>query len=192
MKINTVLICSLVYLCSALSSFAGNIVDKATQAEALIQEGKLLEGYYKAESALEIAWEKLPLTFRNIHLVDSITGYGLYVKRKDNIYQAGDKIFIYAEALGFAYGQDAVGNMSIGFDVGIDIFDTSDKRIFSIEKMGSFSSPVRHKNREFNVHLNVNTGNMKPGKYKAIFNLRDLYSDKQSDIAIEFGISEKS
>jgi len=82
--------------------------------------------------------------------------------------------------------------MSIGFEVGIDIFDNNKKNIFALEKMGSFSSPVRHKNREFNTHLNVNTGNMKPGKYKAIFNLRDLYSNKESDVAIEFEISEKS
>jgi len=48
MNSNTVLLSFLIYCSSILVSFAGGIVDKATEAEALIKEGKLLEGYYKA------------------------------------------------------------------------------------------------------------------------------------------------
>jgi hypothetical protein len=94
----------LVAMILAGSATAGEIADKATQAESLVANGKYIEAVEALEGAMTSLWNKLPLSFRKaLWIAAPARGFGNYTPRETNAYLAGDEMIAYAEPVGFGW-----------------------------------------------------------------------------------------
>lgn len=164
-----------------LAAQAGTITDLAAEAEVLLEKGDGAAALERMEKAMELAWEAAPLTIRKAIYVESATGYGLYVEREaGHSFRPDEKLHIYVEPAGYSYGRDGVGNLALGMVVDLVVLDSKGATTMAKKDFLSFMSPLRYKNREFYLTLNVKLNDFPPGEYTAKFQLRDQYSDKST------------
>ncbi|MBN9010729.1 MAG: hypothetical protein J0H63_11575, partial [Rhizobiales bacterium] len=76
---------------------AGDIADKASQAEALLSAGKPQEALAAFDAASGDFWQALPLSVRVATFVDSVDGYGNYHALPEASFKPGDTLKIYLE-----------------------------------------------------------------------------------------------
>jgi hypothetical protein len=92
----------LVAVMLAGSAPAGEIADKAAQAESLAADGKYVAALDALDEAAASLWSKSPLTFRKFLWVASDpSNFGEYDPRQTNVYKAGDKMIAYGEPVGY-------------------------------------------------------------------------------------------
>lgn len=188
MKIEKSLVFVIPYLLMTFSLHAGEISDSSKAAEILVENGKEYEGYKRLQDAVDIAWEKMPLIIENANLANSASGYGLYVERPNSTYKKEEEILIYAEVLGYGYGADSIGSRTLGFDIGIRLYDNNGKIVFTKKEWVSLNKTIRHKNREFFLEITLNPTNLPATNYSAILDVRDKNSAKTANFEIEFEI----
>ncbi len=173
------------------AAWAGPIVEKATEAEGLLEAGNAPAALDRLQEAMEIAWDASPLIVRKALFVESSSGYGLYVERSAaSTFKPGEKLLVYVEPAGYGYGRSAVGGLTIGFDVDFELKDLNGKTLFSKDEFLAIGSPVRYRNREFYLNMTVNLTGLKPGNYVSEFRLRDQNSDKTADFQLRFSVAE--
>ena len=107
-------------LASAGVASAGPVSDAAAQAESLLGTGKSADALTAFDRVTDAVWAALPFQFRNILLVDQVSGYGRYQPHQGSTYKAGDKPIIYFEPVGYGFG-DADGLSRIGIKTGLEI-----------------------------------------------------------------------
>ena len=168
---------------------AGPIAEKAIEAERLLDAGRPLEAAQALDAAVEAAWQEMPLTVRNIQQVTEATGYGVYVPRESHVYKPGEKLFVYAELLGYQLGQDPIGNKLIATDLGIKLKNETGKTLVNIDKGFSFAQAVRVFNKEFFFKVDLNFKGAPPGKYIAELTVTDRASSKSTTFEIPFEIA---
>lgn len=174
---------------TAMSS-AGPVAELAGEAERLAEGGDPLRALEELDRAVEHVWSRMPLTIRKALLVDSASGYGIYAPREDPVYRPGEVIQIYAEPVGFAYGRNPLGGLQISFDIDLVLRDGSGEEVLAREDFISVETPVRYRNREFQLTLSLNLTGAPTGKYAASFLARDRHSDKSAPIELTFEIAE--
>jgi hypothetical protein len=87
---------------STSAALAGEIADRAMEAEKLLQAGNgagALEQFRSAEDAL---WQAMPLAVLNVRQIDTASGFGIYSERVNHIYKPSEKIVLYMDLLGMA------------------------------------------------------------------------------------------
>ena len=171
------------------SSFAtaGPVVDAATQAEALQADGNTVGALNALDEAVGVVWESGPLAFRTVALVDSASGYGLYEKRADPTFRPDEKLTVYVEPVGFGYGS-ADGAASIGFTADLGIENATGQVLSETKDVFSISTPSAPDRREFYMALTFTVPYLRPGEYKAIFNVHDRNSAKSGTFEVPFSI----
>lgn len=185
----------LVTLVSAFS-FAGvagaeGIVEKAERAQSQIEAGDPSGALNTLNEAVSIAWEAIPLTIPTALFVDSFSGYGLYVERADgSLFRKGEQLVLYAEILGYGYGNTGTGSLAIGFDIDLALQTPAGEVIFAREKLASVMTPVRYENREFFMNLDLNLSDLAAGEYVMALVIRDQNSDKSAPLQLSFSITE--
>jgi len=183
-----ILIGPLVAVILAGSANAGEIADKATQAESLVANGKYMEAVEALEDATTSLWDKLPLSFRKaLWIAGPARGFGSYTPRETNAYLAGDEMIAYAEPVGFRWRK--VGDMWQN-DFAADVtLTTKDGKHFHTQKdvgKGGMSSRVR--NREYNIRLTIMLTDIPAGEYTADFTVHDTVSGKSGTFSLPFVI----
>lgn len=170
---------------------AGPLVDLASEAEELIENGEATKAITILEQAVELAWSESPLTVRKALFVEGSSGYGLYVERENgNVFRKGDALLIYAEPIGFGYGRSGVGSQSIGFDIEITLREADGTPIVENGRFGHVEVPTRYRNKEFHIDLTMNLPEFPPGDYSVTFTLQDRNSDKSAQFELPFTIVE--
>lgn len=169
---------------------AGAIADAGARAETLMDQGKTLEAIDALDSAMEEIWRRSPLILRKALLVDSSNGFGIYQPRESNVFRPGEKLRIYVEPVGYAYGKNDLGGLEIAFDVDLKIRNEAGKQIFSRDNLFHLAQPVRYHNREFYLSLTLTLDGLKAGRYTGLFHVKDRHSDKTADFEIPFEIAE--
>lgn len=169
---------------------AGSLVQRAEEAERLAAAGDPLRALEELDRAVEQVWSAMPLTIRKALLVDGASGYGIYAPREQAIYQPGEVIIVYAEPVGFAYGRNPLGGLQIAFDIDLVLTDASAEEVLSRENFISIDTPVRYRNREFQLTLSLNLTGAPAGRYTANFLAKDRHSDKTAPIEVAFEIAE--
>jgi len=177
-------------LLASSASNAGPIADKAAEAERLLEAGDSLGAVAALDAAVEVAWAAMPLTVRNVQHVTQATGYGVYVPRDSNVYKSGEKLFLYAEILGYQIGQDPIGNKLISTDLGIKLKDDAGKTLVSVDRGFNFSQAVRVFNKEFFFNVDLNFTGAPPGNYVAEMTVTDRASNKSAVFDVPFQIIE--
>jgi hypothetical protein len=173
----------LCFLSAASVAAAGPIVDAAGEAETLQAEGKTVEALQALDRAVDFIWNESPLAFRNVALVNSFGGFGVYEERPDATFKLDEKIMIYIEPVGFGYG--AAGSSSnVGFAADLAIRNTSGQVVSEKKDLISLSAPSPLKKREFAMTFSFPAPFLRPGDYVLAFTVRDENSDKSGTFEI--------
>jgi hypothetical protein len=172
------------------SSFAaaGPVVDAATRAEALQADGDTVGALDALDEAVSIIWEDGPLAFRNVTLVDTASGYGVYEMRANPTFRPDEKLTVYVEPVGFGYGS-ADGAASIGFTADLAIENATGQVLSETDDVFSLSAAGARGKREFYMALTFTVPYLRPGEYKAIFDVHDQNSDKSGTFEVTFNIA---
>ena len=129
---------------AASSSFQSLLKD----ADKFYLSGNKLEAVEKLKQAVLAIWDEVPLTIKNVRLVEDIK---TYVARKSNIYSSGENIYITGQM--FGYKLKSVGG---GYSINIttDIYFLQDGEVLAGQQdFGKFEfiSPIP--NTEFRLDL---------------------------------------
>lgn len=164
---------------------AGPAVDAAARAEALVTEGKTTEALDAFDAAYEALWNFMPLGFRNVHLVESSAGYGIYEEQADRSFRADERMAVYVEPVGYSYAETGDG-YAIDLKTSLEIRDTDGRVVAEAKDLWTGSLETRRRNREFNMTLSYLVPFMRPGDYVAVFKVRDTHSDKTGSFEVPF------
>jgi hypothetical protein len=173
------------------SASAGEITDKAAQAESLAASGKSVEAIEALDQATTSLWDKLPLSFRKVlWIAETARSFGGYTPRQTNVYKAGDEMIVYAEPVGFSWRK--VGDMWQS-DLAADLtLKTRDGKPVHFQKdLGKGGMSSRARNREYNIRLTVTMADIPAGEYVAEFAVRDAVSGKSGTFSLPFVITSK-
>ena len=171
------------------SVLAGPVADHGKRAEELASTDPLA-ALAELDKAVDRVWSASPLLVKKVALVDSAEGYGIYVERQGQVYKPGEPIRIYIEPVGFAYGRNSVGGSEIAIAVDFALLDKSGEELLAKEDFAAFVTPVRYRNREFQMSLTANLSGLPEGDYVGRFKLRDRHSDKSAAFDIDFTIAQ--
>lgn len=174
---------------AATSALAGSIAEQGVAAERLVGEGDPLGALAALEAATSEVWTKMPMQLRNVALIESATGYGIYVPRESDVFAQGEAVLIYVEPLGYLYGKNSVGAKEIALDVDLDLLDASGDVVFSKTGLVELRQPVRYDNREFFLTVDLNLTGAPAGKYVGKFTLRDGHSKKNAAFDMPFEVA---
>jgi hypothetical protein len=177
-----------VFVLSAASlAAAGPIVDAAEKAETLQASGKTIEALEALDEAVDAIWRESPLAFRKVALVNSSGGYGIYEERTDKTFRPDEKMMIYVEPVAFGYGGAGTAS-AIAFKADLAIENTTGQVLGESKDIFSLSTPSQADKREFSMTLTFGVPFLRPGDYKAVFNVRDQNSDKSGTFEVPFTI----
>ena len=84
--------------------FSPDALDQQVKAaETLAVDGKFVEALDAMRTATVSVWEAAPLTFRRaLWIEEAPGGWGVYAPRSSATFASGDKMFAYAEPVGFS------------------------------------------------------------------------------------------
>ncbi|UDL87531.1 hypothetical protein LGH82_20335 [Mesorhizobium sp. PAMC28654] len=179
----------LALMVSAPAALAGEISDRATEAEKLLQSGDSAGALEKFRSAEDALWQAMSLAIMNVKQVDSATGFGIYSERANHTYKPGEKIFLYMEPVGYGYGSDGLGNSQIALSVDLTVVSESGENLGTFEKIGSVKVASRSHNRELFFKLDLSLDGLPPGKYRCDFVMHDENSNKTAPFTTDIEIA---
>lgn len=174
---------------SAPAAFAGEISDRAAEAEKALLAGDGAGALEKFRSAEDALWQAMPLGVLNVKHITAASGFGAYAERPNNVYKPGEEIVLYMEPVGYGYGSDGLGNNQIALYVDLTVLSQSGEKLGSVEKLGRIQLATRSHNRELFFKLNVSLDGVPPGKYRADFLMHDENSQKTAPFTTDFEIA---
>ncbi|WJI73715.1 hypothetical protein [Mesorhizobium sp. C395A] len=147
---------------STPAAFAGEITDRAAEAEKALQAGDGAGALDKFRSAEDALWQAMPLGVQNVKHIMSASGFGAYAERPNHVYKPGEEIVLYMEPVGYGYGSDGLGNNQIALYVDLTVLSQSGEKLGTVEKLGRVQLASRSHNREMFFKLNVSLDGVPP------------------------------
>ncbi|HWA42942.1 MAG TPA: hypothetical protein VHA10_07010 [Hypericibacter adhaerens] len=144
-----------------------------------------LTAYDAARQALLAIWTELPLTARNVTLIDGTPeSYGNYTAHQGNSYRPGEPIHIYVELLGYGFKDNGDGTFSKQFDADLSLIDASGTTVAAQEKF--FTSDIRSREKLLETYFTFDATltSFAPGAYKLHYVLHDRASGKQATFEV--------
>jgi len=172
----------------AAPAAAGELVDRAAEAERLLADGNAVDALAELEAAFDIAWSEAPLGFSQALFVASRPhGFGIYEARQDARFQEGEDLLVYAEPYGFGYGRD--GDLyKIQFDADFVLRTPTGQIIHGQENFSRLEMESRRPNKEFQVFITYSFTGLRPGDYVLATTLTDVNSGKVGTFDLPFTI----
>lgn len=178
-----------VALCLPFAAHAGEIADKAAEAEAMLASGDDVGAVAAARDVFAAVWDSTTgLAFgETLLLAEPAAGYGIYNPRDTDRFKIGEPVLIYAEPIGFAHGSAGEGLFAIGFFVDLKVATEAGEILGELQNLTELDLASRYPNREFQANLTYNLEGLGVGRYVLTTTLRDKYSAKigSFDTAIE-------
>jgi hypothetical protein len=159
---------------------AGPIADKATEVESLLGAGDDAGAIQAARDLFGTTWDATQgLAFGETVLIsEPASGYGIFNPRADDKFKIGDEVLIYAEPMGFGYGNAGEGLYSIGFFVDLKVLTEAGELLGDLQNVTELNLTSRYPNREFQANLTYSLDGITPGRYLLQTTLRDKNSAK--------------
>ncbi|MEX0853337.1 MAG: hypothetical protein WD036_08670 [Bauldia sp.] len=167
---------------------AQGIADKATQAEALADDGKFIDALATLDEAVTALWDRAPLSFRRgLWVAEPPNGFGVYNPREDSIFAAGDKMIVYAEPVGFGWAKSGdIWHADLIVDLVVK--STGGEVLLGREAFQELEIGSRVKNREFFTTITYTLPGIPAGGYVVETTLRDAVTGKSGTLALPFTI----
>ena len=167
---------------------AGEIADRAVEAEALLQQGKAADALAAFDKAADAFWGAMPFQIRTALFANSVAGFGRFEPRPDASYRSGDTATIYLEpvAYGFAGGSDQV---TVSFTVGIEVRTPGGLTLAKADDIGRVEWQGRSRSREVHTAVNVTLPALKAGSYRLLVTLTDAATGKTATAELPFKVA---
>ena len=144
-----------------------------------------LEDYDKARAALLSVWSGLPLSVRNVTLIEEpAPAFGNYTVHAGQSYRQGEPINVYVEALGYGWADNGDGTLSELLDADLNLLDGSGAQV--AQQLNFLHSDIRSNSRLLETYLNlrVTLTSFDPGEYRLQFVLHDRAAGKSTDFEV--------
>ncbi len=170
-----------------LAASAGDISDKAAEAESLLTGGKPQEALAAFDQATEDFWAASPLLVRVATFVDGVDGFGNYHALPEASFKTGDTVKIYVEPVGYGFspeGSDFRAALAADLEV-----KTPGGLVFG--KASDFARLTwssKEKLRQVHATIASPLPALKPGDYILSLTLRDLNSAKTTTLDLPFKV----
>lgn len=167
---------------------AGPVADAAMRAEELQAQGKTVEALEALDEAIDRIWTEAPLAFRKVALIESEGPAADAAERSDHTFRPDDKLRVRVEPVGYA-ASSAGSNAKIAFKIDLLVENdtgqvfSDEKDVFTVESEGSAGR------RYFSMTLAFGVPYVRPGEYKATFNVRDQNSSKSGSFEVPFTVA---
>ena len=173
----------------ATGVLAQDISRKASEAEKLAAQGKVVEAMAALDEAANALWDKVPLSFRRaLWVVEPGTGFGSYNPRENAVFAAGVPMRVYAEPVGFGWRQSGeVWRTDMQADITIKSGDGK-QQLFHQENFQKLEVTSRQRNREFMLNLTYKLSGIPKGEYLAETTLRDQVTGKKGSFTLPFTV----
>jgi len=167
---------------------AGEIADKAGEAEELAAAGDFLPALALLDEAADSLWSDSPLVFRRvIWVAEPPLGFGAYSPREGNEFASGDEMIIYAEPVGFGW-QRSGDIWRTGIATDLIVKDAGGEVLFEQEDFQKLEIASRVRNREFMATFTYTFSGIPPGEYSVETTLRDTVTGKSGTLSLPFVI----
>lgn len=167
---------------------AGEVADKAGEAETLLQAGKAAEAQAALDSAVDAFWKNAPLTLRNARFVDEAKGFGDYTAHAGTSFAPSSQLQVYVEPQGFGWAEVADG-YKIAFSSEIEIRNASGQILTKSAAPALFEKVSRSKNREFQITIGFQLPALKAGEYVLVLNVTDVATGRSAPLELPFSVS---
>lgn len=182
-------LCTAAFLAATLSgAFAGEVTDRATEAETLPQQGKPAEALRAFDKAADGLWTAMPLHIRTALFVNSVAGFGRYEPRPVAAFRAGETATVYLEPVGYAFaGGDPV--FTVAFSAAIEVGTPGGLTLARTDDFGRLEWQGRAKSREVQTAVSVTLPTLKAGDYRLKVTLTDAATGKSASVTLPFKIA---
>ncbi len=181
--IASLLLCAAVF---APEVRAGEIADKAAQAEEHLAAARYEEAMKALEEAQDKLWADVPLMFRRaLFTAGEPVGYGVYDLRGDSVFKRSEKLIIYSEPMGYGFGRD--GSLYV-IDLALDFIvkGADGAEVARQEKFGNLTFRSRFPNKEFMARVTYDFSGLPAGQYTVTTVARDAASGKSAEFTLPF------
>ena len=172
---------------------ADTITAQAAAAAEAAEAGNYPRAFERLQEPYELLWDATPLYANKALFVKAADGYGLYTERERGATFAPDEpLLLYLEPVGFGYGDAGTGSYVLAFDVDLTLLTEDGREVFSRDDFASLVRPLRYRNREFFVTVNLSFTGLPAGEYRMQMVLRDQNADKSMQIELPFSILDRT
>lgn len=167
---------------------AGEVADKAGEAETLLQAGKAAEGHAALDQALDAYWKAAPLTLKNARFVDEAKGFGEYTDHAGSSFAPSSTLQVYVEPQGFGW-VDVDGGYKIAFDSNVEIRNAGGQILTRSAAPARLERISRNRSREFQITVGFQLPDLKPGQYMLVLTVTDQATGHAAPVELPFTIS---
>ena len=135
------------------------------------------------KSMKEAVWAEAPLMLENAKFVKaSENTYGVYEPEEDDIYDAGEPIYLYIEPAGYKILKNEAGYYEFGFSADFQVASESGEILGGQQEFARLPFKSWNPNSEISITFTYNFSGLPSGKYKIITTVSDLNSEKKATI----------
>ena len=167
---------------------AGDVADRAAEAEALLAGGNAASALAAFDKAAAAFWIASPLQFRQALFAESVAGFGNYQPRADASFKAGDTLLLYFEPIGYGF-LPAAGGFKVSIAVDVEIRTPGGLVLGKAEDFAKLEWSARSRTLEIHATVSFPLPSLKPVEYELVLKLRDQGSPKTAELTLPFAIS---
>jgi hypothetical protein len=171
------------------AAFAGDLVDKAGEAEAALGAGKNREAVLLMREALTEAWKSAPLSIdKAVFVQKPAAGFGIYNPRREAVFADGEPLLIYLEPIGFTWKQeDGIYRSHMAVD--FELLSPDGNILAGKRDFGEFKFASHAFNTEYMANMTLNLTGAPKANYVLLVTLRDqLNNDQSASVELPFEI----
>ena len=176
----------------AMFSFASEEKDYINQALKLIDEEKYNEAVIELEEALIVVRSKADLEFVNVTFTDEEAwGFGMYNQRENAVFAQSETFLMYGEARNYTIKEIKKDLYEIYIKEDMYILDKNNNVLFKQEDFLDYHITSHSKNFDlFITNTLTQTSPFPVGDYKFLLVLKDIFSEKTTEVTIDFTVAE--
>lgn len=172
----------------AKAALAGEVADKAAQAETLLAEGKIAAAISALDASADAFWTAAPLSFRKVLFVDSVAGFGEYSPRAQAVFAPNSALRIYAEPVGYGWTTVADGER-IGFTTRVEIRDAKGVIFAKSAEPAILEKVSKSRSHDFHITVTFDIPALKAGDYTLVLTVADEATGKSAPVELPLTIS---
>jgi hypothetical protein len=176
-----------IVFCLATAAPAGEVADKAAEAETLLQSGEAGPAFEALSAAVDSFWASAPLTIKQAYFVTDEDG-AKFSQRPDGAFRSGETARVHLEPLGYGFREDS-GTFRIALTTSIELRTPGGLILAKTEDFGRLEWAGRAKSRTFNGRVGIDLPDLKAGDYELLVTVSDEATKKTASVTLPFTVA---
>jgi hypothetical protein len=140
-------------------------------------------------SLMQTFWTESPLALGNVRFVKgSDNSYGIFEPRGNDVFAAGEPIYLYVEPSGYAIIENPAGHYEFGFKADFQVADESGQILGGKKDFAAMPFKSWNRNTEISLTFTYTLSGLEKGKYRIITEVTDAHSAKKTTAEKDFTI----